>query len=77
MILADRLSLAAAPVFAIMALLTAFGPADSAAMLCAAPHDNWAFDTMAPMYLLMGLFHAPPWMRLFSARNARRNNDRV
>jgi hypothetical protein len=57
------LSLAAAPTFAIMALLTAVlggGPLDA---LCAASPLNG----MAAMYLLMGVFHLAPWLKLITA----------
>jgi len=67
--LADRLSLAAAPVFAAMSVLTAFAPED-AATLCAAVRGSWVPGGMAPMYLLMALFHAPPWLRLIGTRRA-------
>jgi hypothetical protein len=73
MSLADRLSLAAAPVFVVMALLAAFGPADSAVTLCTATHDISPLGGMVPMYLLMGLFRTPPWLRLIGARHARCN----
>jgi hypothetical protein len=57
------LSLAAAPTFAIMALLTgAFG--DGAAdMLCLAAHAS-PLSGMVPMYLLMSAFHSTPWLKL-------------
>lgn len=55
------LPLAAAPTFAIMALLTA---RDSAAdMICSAQGTS-IFSGMAPMYLLMSVFHARPWLKL-------------
>jgi hypothetical protein len=58
---AGWLCLAAAPTFALMALLTAFGggPAD---ILCSATQG--AFGGMVPMYVLMSVFHATPWLRL-------------
>jgi hypothetical protein len=63
---ADCLSLAAAPTFAIMALLTAVlggGPLD---VLCsAAPHAS-PLSGMVPMYVLMSAFHAAPWLKLIS-----------
>jgi len=67
MSLADRLSLMAAPVFAAMAVLTAFAPSDGA-ILCAAARGRWVLGDMAPMYLLMTLFHMPPWLRLVAVR---------
>jgi hypothetical protein len=55
---ANCLSLLAAPTFALMALVTAAGgPTD---MLCSAS----PLGGMAPMYLLMSVFHAGPWLRL-------------
>jgi hypothetical protein len=65
---ADFLYLAAAPTFAIMALLTAVlgdGPTD---MLCAAAHDGSPLSGMVPMYLLMSAFHSAPWLKLISSR---------
>jgi hypothetical protein len=57
------LSLAAAPTFAAMAFLTAGGaPPD---MICAM-HGASMVGGMVPMYLLMSLFHAGPWLRLLA-----------
>lgn len=57
------LSLAAAPTFAAMAFLTAGGaPPD---MICTM-HGASMFGGMVPMYLLMSLFHAGPWLRLMA-----------
>jgi hypothetical protein len=62
---ADWLCLAAAPTFAIMALLTAV-PADGPPeMLCSAASP---LSGMAPMYLLMSAFHSAPWLKLISSR---------
>ncbi|WEX86439.1 hypothetical protein PZN02_002721 [Sinorhizobium garamanticum] len=62
---ADGLSFAAAPTFAIMALLTSVlsGPAD---MLCSSTEDASSLTGMVPMYLLMSVFHSAPWLRLIS-----------
>jgi hypothetical protein len=60
---ADRLALAAAPTFAVMALLTALSPA---AMLCSAA-DPSPLSGMVPMYLLMSVFHASPWLKRFKS----------
>lgn len=65
---ADWLCLAAAPTFAIMALLTVIGGVPD--MICAA--DASPLNGMAPMYLLMGTFHPAPWLKLI----ARRRSDR-
>jgi hypothetical protein len=55
---ADILCLAAAPVFAVLALLTASG----GDMLCTMPGIS-ALSGMSVMYWLMSLFHAAPWLR--------------
>jgi hypothetical protein len=65
---ADWLNLAAAPTFAVMALLTAVpgdGPLDA---LCAAARGASPLGGMTVMYLLMSAFHAAPWLRLICAR---------
>jgi hypothetical protein len=62
------LSLAAAPTFAIMALLTGVLGAHPPDMLCATAHDAWPLGGMVPMYLLMSAFHAPPWLKLIAGR---------
>ena len=59
---ADWLSLAAAPTFAMMALL-ATGLGGGAAPLCSGTGGS-PFGGMAPMYLLMSAFHVSPWLRL-------------
>jgi hypothetical protein len=64
----DFLSLAAAPTFAIMALLTGaldVGPPD---MLCSTTHHASPLNGMVVMYLLMGAFHTAPWLKLISSR---------
>jgi hypothetical protein len=65
---ADFLCLAAAPAFALMALLTGVlggGPPD---MLCSAAHDASPLTGMVPMYVLMSAFHLAPWLKLISGR---------
>jgi hypothetical protein len=67
---ADWLCLAAAPTFAIMALLTGVlggGPPD---MLCSAAQDASPLSGMVPMYLLMSAFHLAPWLKLVSSRRS-------
>ena len=52
---AQWLSLAAAPTFALMALLTAVLGGNS--------HGASRFAGMVPMYLLMSAFHSAPWLK--------------
>jgi hypothetical protein len=65
----DWLGFAAAPTFAIIALLTCVGggPAD---ILCAAVRDASPLSGMAPMYVLMSVFHAAPWLKLITGRRS-------
>jgi len=63
------LSLAAAPTFAIMALLTGVlggGPVDA---LCSVAGAS-PLSGMVPMYLLMSAFHSAPWLKLISSRRS-------
>jgi len=60
------LSLAAAPVFAVMALLTGLQGVGMPDMLCSVAHDAWPLTGMVPMYLLMSAFHLAPWLRLIA-----------
>ncbi len=64
---ADWLNLAAAPTFAVMALLAGIsgGPAD---VLCAAAQPASLLSGMVAMYVLMTIFHAGPWLRLIATR---------
>jgi hypothetical protein len=65
----ERLSLAAAPTFALMALLTGVFAGGSQDVLCSAAHDASPLNGMVVMYLLMSAFHAAPWLRLMSNRH--------
>jgi hypothetical protein len=62
---ADWLYLAAAPIFAIMALLTAFLGSPDALCSSASPLSG-----MVPMYLLMSAFHTAPWLKLIASRRS-------
>jgi hypothetical protein len=59
---AGWLGLAAAPTFAVMALLT-YVPGGSADMMC-------SLSGMVPMYVLMSAFHSVPWLKLISRRRS-------
>jgi hypothetical protein len=62
---ADFLYLAAAPTFAIMALLTGFLGGGSPDALCSIANAS-PLSGMVPMYVLMSAFHSPPWLRLIT-----------
>jgi len=66
---ADRLSLAATPTFAVMALLTAGFGGGAMERLCSA--GPFPLGGMVIMYGLMSLFHSPPWLRRISNRRVR------
>ncbi|TPN81829.1 hypothetical protein FJ987_24495 [Mesorhizobium sp. CU2] len=63
--LADWLCLAAAPTFAMMALLTAAYGQD---MTCMSGAGASMLSGMVPMYLLMAAFHLAPWLRVVARR---------
>jgi hypothetical protein len=66
--LAGWLGLAAAPTFAIMALLTGVlggGPMD---MLCSTAHGASLPNGMALMYGLMSVFHMASWLKWITRR---------
>jgi hypothetical protein len=68
--IADWLCLAAAPTFAIMAILSAVtGGAD---MICSSMQGASALDGMVTMYLIMSAFHLPPWLRILSSHRETR-----
>lgn len=60
----NRLYLAAAPTFAMMALLTAVLGDGSA--LCSVAGTS-PLSGMEAMYLLMSVFHLPPWLKLIAS----------
>src|SRR5688500_6490518 len=67
---ADWLSLAAAPTFAMMALLTSVLGGDSSDVLCSPPHHGSPLTGMVAMYLLMSAFHVAPWLKLITSRRS-------
>jgi hypothetical protein len=67
---ADWLCLAAAPTFAIMALLTGVLGGGQMAMMYSTAPDASPLSGMAAMYLLMSAFHSAPWLRLIFGRRS-------
>jgi hypothetical protein len=65
---ADWLSLAAAPVFATMALISGASGDARPDFLCSAMPGASALSGMVPMYVLMSAFHLAPWLRLVAGR---------
>jgi len=61
------LALAAAPSFALMTVLSAYGTAGD--MICSA-QDSPMLGGMVPMYLLMTVFHCGPWLKLLVREGA-------
>ena len=68
---ADWLCLAAAPTFAVMALLTAVFSGGAPDMLCSAQGAS-PLGGMTAMYLLMSAFHSAPWLKLILSRSGAR-----
>ena len=67
---ADWLCLAAAPTFAVMALLTGVQSSGQPDIFCSAMHDASPLGGMVPMYVLMAAFHLAPWLKLVSSRRS-------
>ncbi len=66
---AGWLGLAAAPTFAVMALLTSL-PSGGTDMTCSAAQGVSPLSGMVSMYVLMGAFHSAPWLKLISRRRS-------
>jgi hypothetical protein len=64
----EVLSLAGAPTFASMALLTGAFGAGPPDMLCSGTQHALPLNGMVVMYLLMSAFHSAPWLKLISSR---------
>jgi hypothetical protein len=64
---ADVLSLAAAPTFALMAVVTGIVDSGTPQMWCSAATHMSPLTGMVPMYALMSAFHVAPWMKLVSS----------
>ncbi len=66
---ARLLALAAAPTFALIGAASALAPDSPLAGLCSAGERG--LSGMAPMYLLMSLFHLGAWLRPSPDRSGR------
>lgn len=71
----DWLGLAAAPTFAIMALLTGVLDGRQPDTLCKAMQHPSPLVGMVPMYLLMSAFHFGPWLKTFPMGKAARGRS--
>ena len=63
---ADWLSLGAAPTLIFMATLTAILDGGAHGVLCSAASHTSVLGGMAPMYMMMSVFHLVPWLKLIS-----------
>ena len=66
--IADWLCLAAAPTFAVMALLTMVAGNGAESALCSTAQHASSLNGMAVMYLLMSAFHSSSWLKLIAGR---------
>ncbi|WP_449428863.1 hypothetical protein [Rhodanobacter umsongensis] len=65
---ADWLGLAAAPTFALMALLSGIVAGSPMDMPCSTAHGASPLNGMVPMYGLMSIFHSAPWLKWIACR---------
>ena len=72
---ADWLCLAAAPTFALMALLAGVFGSGAPDMLCSTAQDASPLGGMVPMYVLMSAVHSAPWLKLISSRRNRARRE--
>jgi hypothetical protein len=66
---ADWVGLAAAPAFAMMALITVC-LGGGMEPLCSATRLSSPLGGMVPMYLMMSAVHSAPWLRLIASRRS-------
>jgi hypothetical protein len=65
---ADTVCLAAAPTFAVMALLSCLPGGNPYEPVCSVMRHAAPMTGMTWMYLLMSAFHLPPWLKLLTVR---------
>ena len=63
---ADRLNLAAAPAFAVMALVSMVTGDDPSTLVCSTAYGTSWLTGMTSMYVLMSTFHLEAWLRRIS-----------
>ena len=68
--IANGLRFAAAPTFALMALLNAMARDGRSDVICSAMPTGAPLGDMTVMYLLMCAFHLVPWLKRISRRMA-------
>jgi hypothetical protein len=68
--IAAWLGIAAAPTFAAMAIITSLPGGDGMVTICGV--ESSFLGGMAPMYLLMSVFHLTPWLKLIGDRFSRK-----
>ena len=66
--IAELLHLAAAPLFAGMAVVSSLSSEEASDVLCAAAHGSSWLTGMTAMYMVMSLVHLPPWIGWLSRR---------
>ncbi|MGY4306523.1 hypothetical protein ACVIJ6_003766 [Bradyrhizobium sp. USDA 4369] len=64
--IAAGLRFAAAPTFALMAVLNAMARDGRSDVICSAMPAGASLDSMTVMYLLMSAFHLVPWLKRIS-----------
>jgi hypothetical protein len=67
---ADWVCLAAAPSFALMALITSALGGGQRDMFCSAAQEASRLSGMVWMYMLMSAFHSTPWLKLIAGRRS-------
>jgi hypothetical protein len=68
LVAAEGLHFAAAPAFAVMAVLTGAYGGDASPLLCSGGPGASPLSGMATMYWLMCMLHAAPWLKALSNR---------
>ncbi len=70
------LALSAAPTFAIAAVVSGLQDGRSPMSICMSSHGPGWLAGMTPMYALMSVFHASPWLKMNERWRRRRRSVR-